>query len=86
MGEDESSMLNDNVQETVRKNLVRQYAYYRKIKRMTQADVAERAGVSRTNITRFEGGDYNPSLEMLVKLAMALDVELDFKLVEKKSS
>lgn len=86
MGEDESSMLNDNVQETVRKNLVRQYAYYRKIKRMTQADVAERAGVSRTNITRFEGGDYNPSLEMLVKLAMALDMELDFKLVEKKSS
>lgn len=86
MGKDESSMLNDNIQETVRKNLVRQYAYYRKIKRMTQADVAERAGVSRTNITRFEGGDYNPSLEMLVKLAMALDMELDFKLVEKKSS
>lgn len=51
---------------------------------MTQADVAKKAGISRTNITRFESGDYNASLEMLVKIAEALDMELDVRLVEKK--
>jgi transcriptional regulator with XRE-family HTH domain len=44
--------------------------------------LAERAGVSRTNITRFENGKYNPSVEMMVRIAMALDAELDITVGE----
>ena len=32
----------------------------------------ERAGISQPNITRFESGNYNPSLEFLVKIAGAM--------------
>lgn len=56
-------------QNSVRRLLVREYVYFRKLKGLTQAEVAERAGISRTNISRFESGKYNPTLDMLVKLA-----------------
>ena len=32
----------------------------------------KRAGISQPNITRFESGNYNPSLEFLVKIAGAM--------------
>lgn len=37
-------------QNSVRRLLVREYVYFRKLKGLTQAEVAERAGISRTNI------------------------------------
>ena len=64
------------VQNNVRKSLVREYTYLRKLKGLTQAEVAERAGISRTNVSRFESGGYNPTLEMLVKLATAMDLDI----------
>jgi len=64
------------IQNDVRKSLVREYTYLRKLKGLTQAEVAERAGISRTNISRFESGEYNPTLEMLVKLAIAMDLDI----------
>ena len=71
------------IQNNVRKSLVREYTYLRKLKGLTQAEVAERAGISRTNISRFESGKYNPTLDMLEKLATAMhldiSVTLDFK-------
>lgn len=71
------------VQDNVRKSLVRQYAYVRKMKGLTQAEVAERAGISRTNVSRFESGEYNPTLEMLVKLANAMDLDVSITLNQK---
>lgn len=44
------------MQNNVRKSLVRKYTYLRKLKGLTQAEVAERAGISRTNVSRFESG------------------------------
>lgn len=52
---------------------------------MTQADIARRTGIPRTNITRFESGRYNPSLEMLVKIAAALDMKLELILKQLHS-
>lgn len=72
------------MQNSVRRSLVREYAYIRKIKGLTQAEVAERAGISRTNVTRFESGEYNPTLEMLVKLAAAMDLDVSVTLKPKK--
>jgi putative transcriptional regulator len=44
-------------------------------KRLSQAELAKRAGVSRHAIVRLESGEYpNPGLELLDKVARALDV------------
>ena len=40
--------------------------------RLTQSELGKRAGISQPNITRFESGNYNPSLEFLVKIAGAM--------------
>jgi len=48
--------------------------------KMTQADLAERANTKQSNISRFESGNYNPSLEFLQKLAGALGKSLEIKL------
>lgn len=49
-------------------------------KQMTQAELAERAETKQSNISRFESGNYNPSLEFLQKLAGALDKQLEITL------
>ena len=74
------------IQNNVRKSLVREYTYLRKLKGLTQAEVAERAGISRTNISRFESGEYNPTLEMLVKLATAMDLDILVTLIPKNNN
>ena len=45
------------------------YKQYRKELGLTQSELGKRAGISQPNITRFESGNYNPSLEFLVKIA-----------------
>ncbi len=49
-------------------------------KQMTQADLAERADTKQSNISRFESGNYNPSVEFLRKIAGALDKRLEITL------
>ena len=48
------------------------YKQYRKELGLTQIELGKRAGISQPNITRFESGNYNPSLEFLVKIAGAM--------------
>ena len=48
------------------------YKQYRKELGLTQRELGKRAGISQPNITRFESGNYNPSLEFLVKIAGAM--------------
>jgi putative transcriptional regulator len=44
---------------------------------MTQAELADRIGVTRQTIIAIEHGRYSPSLEMAFQIANALDVTLD---------
>ncbi|XAS68815.1 helix-turn-helix transcriptional regulator [Micrococcaceae bacterium Sec5.7] len=44
---------------------------------MTQADLAERIGVTRQTIIAIEQGRYSPSLEMAFQIARVLSVPLD---------
>lgn len=44
---------------------------------MTQADLADRVGVTRQTIIAIEQGRYSPSLEVAFKIAHALRVPLD---------
>ena len=43
---------------------------------LTQAQLAERIGTKQSNISRLEGGNYNPTLEFLQKVADGLEKEL----------
>jgi len=43
---------------------------------MSQAALAQKAGISREYITRLEGGHHDPSLSTLIKLAKALKVKV----------
>ncbi|MEU4342314.1 helix-turn-helix transcriptional regulator [Nocardia sp. NPDC023852] len=47
---------------------------------LTQADLAERAGLSQAKISRIEGSDTVPTLPLLAKLADALDATLNIAL------
>ncbi len=44
---------------------------------MSQENLADRAGIHRTQISLLEGGRRQPLLETLVRLAGALDVPID---------
>jgi uncharacterized protein len=47
----------------------------RRQRRLTQVQLAERAGVSQTAISRLEAGDRDPLLTTVVRLAKALGVK-----------
>lgn len=44
---------------------------------MTQADLAERIGVTRQTVIAIEAGKYSPSLEMAFQIARVFGVSLD---------
>jgi putative transcriptional regulator len=44
---------------------------------MTQAELAERVGVTRQTIIAIEQGRYSPSLEMAFQIARVFGVQLD---------
>ena len=44
---------------------------------MTQADLADRVGVTRQTIIAIEQGKYSPSLEMAFQIARVFEVPLD---------
>ncbi|MGW4772032.1 helix-turn-helix domain-containing protein [Nocardia sp. NPDC004278] len=47
---------------------------------LTQADLADRAGLTQAKISRIEGSDTVPTLPLLAKLADALDATLNIAL------
>jgi transcriptional regulator with XRE-family HTH domain len=49
----------------------------RKAKKISQQELANRTGVSRTTIARFESGTRKPFFVTAVRLARALDFSLD---------
>lgn len=44
---------------------------------MTQAELAERIGVTRQTLIAIEQGKYSPSLELAFQIARAFEVSLD---------
>lgn len=71
-------------QKEVRQNIINQYIEYRKIRNLTQGDLADIMGIKRPNISRFETGQYNPSLDLLVKMAESMDLEIRIDLIDKQ--
>lgn len=57
----------------------------RKAKKITQVELYKLTGIPQPNITRFESLNSNPTLEMMVKMAAALGMELEINLKEIKN-
>lgn len=83
-GNKELQMIIEISQKHVRSAVIEQYIRCRREKHMTQTDVANILGTKRPNITRFENGTYNPTLDFLVKVAESMGKDLEIKLVDKE--
>ena len=51
-----------------------------------RSDISKATGIARPNIARIESGRNTPTLEVLTKLAGALDMELEIRFVEKEKA
>ncbi len=59
---------------------VEQIIRARKEQNITQAELARRAGTQKSNISRLESGNYNPSLDFLAKIAESLGKKISVTL------
>lgn len=55
-----------------RLEVISQIRQVRKEQHITQEMLAERAGTKKSNISRLESGKYNPSLDLLIRVASCL--------------
>lgn len=69
--------------ERVKDTILKDYISLRKAMGFTQQEIADRTGMLRTNIVRIESGKYIPTIEVLVKLAEAMNMELEIRMVPK---
>ncbi len=58
----------------------------RKRARLTQRDLAERAGTTQSAIARLESGRTSPTFENVIRLLRLCGMDLDVMLVERDSS
>lgn len=57
------------------KNNIRQFRFENN--QMTQAELADKAGVTRQTIIAIEAGRYSPSLELAIRIARAFGKKVD---------
>ncbi len=57
-------------------HLGKRLKYLRRLKNLTQAQLAERVGLSVNYISQIETGMANPNVKTLISLAQALQVEI----------
>lgn len=59
---------------------IKQIIKARKEQNITQAELAKRVGTQKSNISRLESGNYNPSLDFLAKIAESLGKKISVTL------
>lgn len=62
-----------------RYKLISEVIKLRAKEKMTQSQLAAKVGTTQRIISNLEGGNYNPSIDFLYKLAAGLGKELDIK-------
>lgn len=48
----------------------------------TQTELAQKTKTSQPYISRLEKGDFNPSTQMIISIAVTLDVSIDYLLLD----
>ena len=79
----ELELLVEQKKQQTKERIIGQYIELRKKKGYSQEKIAELTGIARTNIVRIESKANVPTIEVLLKLAEALDVELEVRFVER---
>ena len=64
-----------------RYDAIEQIIKARKEQNMTQAELARKVGTQKSNISRLESGNCNPSLDFLAKVSAALGKRLNIHLL-----
>ena len=64
-------------EQTLKKNIAKNIAHYRKLYGMTQLELAERINYSDKSVSKWERGDGIPDVYVLTQLAELFDVALD---------
>lgn len=67
-----------------RKRIGNKIAQLRKETGLSQEKLAEMAGIDRTNVSKMENGRYNISIDLLSKVAYALNADIDLVKRPKK--
>ncbi len=78
-----NTMVLEARQDALKSTLMEEFVRIRKEKKVTQQILSERTGIARPNIARMENGTYNPTVDMLVRIADGLDMRVDIRWVEK---
>ena len=66
-------------QEKIKFQLMKEFVTLRKQAGITQEELSRRTGISRPNIARMENGSYNPTIEMMVRLAAGIGKKVDIR-------
>ena len=69
-----------------RQSIVQMLTQARLEKGLSQAQLARMIGTQRSNICRLESGAQNLSLDMMIKIAKALDKDINVMLEERSST
>jgi len=62
-----------------RENFGKKLSKIRNEKNLTQDQLAEQTGVDRVTISRIENGKFSPGLDVLNRIAIAMNCELEIK-------
>lgn len=81
----DTTIIIEQTKREIKDNIIAQYIALRKAKHLTQEDIANRTGIARSNIARIESGKYVPTIEILTKLSIALDMRLDIRFIDKNT-
>lgn len=60
-----------------KRNAVNQVKIYRKNMQLSQLDLANQVGVARQTINMIENDKYNPTLDLCLRIAWALESDLN---------
>ena len=71
---------------TARQSIVQKLTQTRLEKGLSQEQLAKRIGTQRSNICRIEKGTQNLSLDLMIKIAEALDKDVSVMLEERSST
>ena len=71
----------ENIEIIEKEDFLKQIGYRiqkcRKAKKLTQEQLEKMTGISSKHISRLERGIHNPHIDVIIKLAKALDVSID---------
>lgn len=58
----------------------------RKMRNMTQKELAEKTGIDQSDISKIETGNANPALSTIKRLAEGMDMVLHLEFIPKKAN